>query len=47
MEVDVPVVLPEADVLVLDGYKGNGLREGEVALPEDAAAAPGQWSRSR
>ncbi|VDC03208.1 unnamed protein product [Peniophora sp. CBMAI 1063] len=39
-KVDVPVILPDGDTLVLDGYKGNGLREGEVALPEETAAAP-------
>ena len=45
-KVDVPVILPDGDVLVLDGYKGNGLREGEVALPEDVAATPGKHGAS-
>ncbi|KII83872.1 hypothetical protein PLICRDRAFT_46628 [Plicaturopsis crispa FD-325 SS-3] len=43
-KLDIPVVLPEDDILILDKYIGRGLQDGEVALPEtdasDAPAAP-------
>ncbi|TDL27668.1 ubiquitinyl hydrolase [Rickenella mellea] len=36
-KLDIPLILPDADVLVLDRYAGKGLQPGEAALPEDAA----------
>ena len=35
--VDIPVILPEDDVLQLDEYVGHGLQPGETELPNDGA----------
>jgi ubiquitin carboxyl-terminal hydrolase 5/13 len=34
---DIPLVLPEDDILQLDDYLGHGLQPGETELPEDQA----------
>ena len=39
---DIPVILPEDDVLQLDEYLGRGLQPGETELPKDE---PGTSSR--
>ncbi|KAJ3522864.1 hypothetical protein NM688_g8810 [Phlebia brevispora] len=38
-KLDIPIVLPEGDVLQLDGYIGHGLQPGETELPEDKDAS--------
>ncbi|KAG8861239.1 hypothetical protein FRB96_003189 [Tulasnella sp. 330] len=38
-KLDIPIILPSDDILVLDEFFGKGKQEGEVELPEDAAAA--------
>ncbi|KAG6333444.1 hypothetical protein ID866_5646 [Astraeus odoratus] len=45
-KLDIPVILPEGDVLVLDKYLGHGLQPGEVELPEAPAAAPPQFDET-
>ncbi|KAI0757733.1 ubiquitin carboxyl-terminal hydrolase 14 [Daedaleopsis nitida] len=41
-KLDIPIILPEGDVLELDEYLGRGLQPGETELPnEEAGAAPG------
>ncbi|KAH9920505.1 ubiquitin carboxyl-terminal hydrolase 14 [Epithele typhae] len=40
-KLDIPVNLPEDDLLMLDQYLGGGLRPGETELPNDEAASPG------
>jgi len=40
---DIPVKL--GDILTLDNWLGTGLKEGELALPEDSK--PGSFSRLR
>lgn len=40
VKLDVPVNLPPNDELSLDAFIGLGKQEGEVELPEEAAAAP-------
>lgn len=35
MRKDVPVLLPEGDILALDKYLGHGLQPDEVELPDD------------
>ncbi|KAI0716151.1 ubiquitinyl hydrolase [Cerioporus squamosus] len=40
-KLDIPIILPEGDVLQLDEYVGRGLQPGETELPNDEAAAPG------
>ncbi|KAG8957804.1 hypothetical protein FRC03_009778 [Tulasnella sp. 419] len=39
-KLDIPVLLPSGDVVVLDGLLGRGRQDGEVELPEEAAPAP-------
>lgn len=39
-KLDIPVLLPEDDILQLDDYIGRGLQPGETEFPDDAAAAP-------
>ena len=42
--VDIPVILPEDDTLLLDEYLGRGLQPGETELPKDepgTSIAPG------
>ncbi|KAH9959709.1 ubiquitin carboxyl-terminal hydrolase 14 [Russula compacta] len=39
-KLDIPIILPDDDTIVLDQYLGKGLQPGETELPEDAAAAP-------
>ncbi|CAL1697115.1 unnamed protein product [Somion occarium] len=39
-KLDIPVILPEDDIIQLDEYLGTGLQANEVALPEDKIAAP-------
>jgi len=39
-KLDIPVLIPPSDILVLDQYVGHGLQSGETELPEDAGAAP-------
>ncbi|KAJ3513622.1 hypothetical protein NLJ89_g2850 [Agrocybe chaxingu] len=40
-KLDIPVILPENDELVFsETHIGRGLQEGEIELPNDAAAAP-------
>ncbi|QRW15287.1 ubiquitin carboxyl-terminal hydrolase [Ceratobasidium sp. AG-Ba] len=39
-KLDVPVLLPEDDVLSLDKHLGHGLQPDEVELPDDKPAAP-------
>ncbi|TBU25653.1 ubiquitin carboxyl-terminal hydrolase 14 [Dichomitus squalens] len=38
-KLDIPVILPENDVLQLDEYLGRGLQPGEIELPNDEAVA--------
>ena len=38
-DLDIPVILPEGDVLQLDEYVGRGLQPGETELPNDEAGA--------
>lgn len=38
VSLDIPIILPSDDVLVLDEFFGKGKQQGEVELPEDAAA---------
>ncbi|TFK84594.1 ubiquitin carboxyl-terminal hydrolase 14 [Polyporus arcularius HHB13444] len=38
-KLDIPIILPEDDVLQLDEYLGRGLQPGETELPNDEAAA--------
>lgn len=40
-KLDIPVILPEDEVLQLDEYLGRGLQPGETELPKDEPAAPG------
>ncbi|KAI0770909.1 ubiquitinyl hydrolase [Trametes elegans] len=40
-KLDIPVILPESDILHLDEYLGRGLQPGEMELPNEEAAAPG------
>ncbi|KAF8610742.1 ubiquitinyl hydrolase [Ceratobasidium sp. AG-I] len=40
-KLDVPVQLPEDDILTLDKHLGHGLQPDEVELPNDKPAAPG------
>ncbi|KAI9452342.1 ubiquitin carboxyl-terminal hydrolase 14 [Russula earlei] len=37
-KLDVPILLPDGDTIVLDQYLGKGLQTGETELPEDAPA---------
>jgi len=39
--VDIPITIPDGDVIVLDKYLGKGLQADETELPEDA---PGEWA---
>ncbi|KAG9126310.1 hypothetical protein FRC07_003965 [Ceratobasidium sp. 392] len=39
-KLDVPVLLPEDDILALDKHLGHGLQTDEVELPDDKPAAP-------
>lgn len=37
LPLDIPLILPPDDILVLDHFAGKGKQEGETELPEDAA----------
>ncbi|KDQ18731.1 hypothetical protein BOTBODRAFT_29107 [Botryobasidium botryosum FD-172 SS1] len=39
-KLDIPVLLPSSDILLLDQYLGHGKQENEVELPEESAGAP-------
>lgn len=39
-KLDIPVLLPEDDILQLDDYIGRGLQPGETEFPDDAAGMP-------
>ena len=36
LTLDIPVILPPDDELVLDNYLGSGLQPGETVFPEDS-----------
>ncbi|KAI0075716.1 ubiquitinyl hydrolase [Panus rudis PR-1116 ss-1] len=38
-KLDIPVILPEDDILQLDGYLGHGLQPNEQELPEEKSAS--------
>ena len=40
--VDIPVILPEDDILLLDEYLGRGLQPGETELPKDEPGTSSQ-----
>ncbi len=35
-KIDMPIIFPDGDVIVLDQYLGKGLQPNETGLPEDA-----------
>ncbi|KAI0249448.1 ubiquitin carboxyl-terminal hydrolase 14 [Lactifluus subvellereus] len=39
-KLDIPIVLPDGDVIVLDPYLGKGLQPDETELPDDAPDLP-------
>ena len=40
---DIPIILPEDDIIVLDEYVGRGLQPGEEELPNDEAGMRINW----